>query len=204
MYHIPKDSIITVSGTVGVGKTTMTKTLAKALQFKTSLEEVDTNPYLEKFYQDFERWSFHLQVYFLGQRFKKQQQIAEAGGGYVQDRSIYEDHDIFARMHYDKGTMTPTDYHTYYQLFESMVMTPYFYHPDLLIFLDGSFDDILARIKQRGRDMEVHTATSYWREMYERYQEWIENFDACPVLRIDINEYDLTEDPQSIDQFYKR
>lgn len=190
-YNIPHDSIITVAGTVGVGKTTMTKTLAQALHFKTSIEKVDVNPYLESFYADFKRWSFHLQIYFLAERFKEQKKMFEYGGGFVQDRSIYEDTDIFAKMHYDNGTMSETDYKTYRELFDAMVMTPYFPHPDLLIYLEGSFEDILHRIQVRGRPMEKDTPISYWEEMYERYQNWIDQFDACPVLRLNIKDYDL-------------
>lgn len=95
--EIPKDAVITIAGTVGVGKSTMTKTIADKLGFQTSLEKVDDNPYLEPFYSDFQRWSFHLQVYFLAERFKEQKRIFESGGGYVQDRSIYEDTGIFAK-----------------------------------------------------------------------------------------------------------
>lgn len=116
-FGIPSNAVITVAGTVGVGKSTLTSALANHLDFKTSFEKVDGNPYLDQFYKDFERWSFHLQVYFLAERFKEQKRIFEYGGGFVQDRSIYEDTGIFAKMHYDKGTMTPTDYDTYKNLF---------------------------------------------------------------------------------------
>lgn len=149
--HIPNNAIITVAGTVGVGKSTLTKALAKRLGFHTSLEEVDENPYLEKFYHDFERWSFHLQIYFLAERFKEQKNMFESGGGFVQDRSIYEDTGIFAKMHADKGTMSLTDYTTYTSLFEAMVMTPYFPHPDVLIYLEGDLEYIISRIEKRGR-----------------------------------------------------
>ena len=103
--------------------------------FRTSFEKVDTNPYLDKFYDDFNRWSFHLQIYFLAERFKEQKKIFEYGGGFIQDRSIYEDTGIFAKMHYEKGTMNDVDYETYTSLFNAMVMTPYFPHPDLLFIL---------------------------------------------------------------------
>lgn len=89
-YDIPNDAVITIAGTVGVGKSTMTTALANALGYRTSFEKVDSNPYLDKFYADFTRWSFHLQVYFLAERFKEQKRIFEYGGGFVQDRSIYE------------------------------------------------------------------------------------------------------------------
>ncbi|WP_188207401.1 deoxynucleoside kinase [Alkalibacillus aidingensis] len=203
-FGIPNDAVITIAGTVGVGKSTMTKALANALQFRTSFEKVENNPYLDKFYSDFERWSFHLQIYFLAERFKEQKRIFEYGGGFIQDRSIYEDTGIFAKMHYDKGTMTPTDYETYTKLFDSMVMTPYFPHPDLLIYLEGSFDDILTRLRQRGRKMEQETPIEYWEEMYNRYEEWINNFNTCPVMRININDYDLLNDQTSIEPILER
>lgn len=195
---IPADALITVAGTVGVGKSTLTSALAERLGFKTSLEKVDHNPYLEKFYHDFERWSFHLQIYFLAERFKEQKAIFEAGGGFVQDRSIYEDTGIFAKMHADQGTMSAVDYETYSSLFDAMVMTPYFPHPDVLVYLEGSLPSILGRIKERGREMEIQTEVTYWEKMHGRYAEWIERFDACPILRLNIDEYDVN-DPQSLD-----
>ncbi|RPF51150.1 deoxynucleoside kinase [Aquisalibacillus elongatus] len=203
-YGIPSDAVITIAGTVGVGKSSMTHALSNELGFRTSLEKVDGNPYLDKFYRDFERWSFHLQVYFLAERFKEQKRIFEYGGGFIQDRSIYEDTGIFAKMHYEKGTMNETDYNTYKSLFDAMVMTPYFPHPDLLIYLEGSFDDVLTRLKSRGRQMEQDTPIEYWREMYDRYEEWINNFNTCPVMRININDYDLYNDEDSIEPILER
>ncbi|KGX86966.1 deoxynucleoside kinase [Pontibacillus marinus] len=203
-YGIPHDSVITIAGTVGVGKSTMTNALAKALNFRTSLEKVDTNPYLDKFYHDFERWSFHLQVYFLAERFKEQKKIFEYGGGFIQDRSIYEDTGIFAKMHYEKGTMNEVDYNTYTNLFDAMVMTPYFPHPDLLIYLEGSFDDVVGRIQERGRPMEQQTPVEYWEEMFNRYENWIDNFNSCPVLRLNIADYDVVNDPSSIEPILEK
>ena len=203
-YGIPSNAVITIAGTVGVGKSTMTKSLAQALNFRTSFEKVDTNPYLDKFYDDFSKWSFHLQIYFLAERFKEQKRIFEYGGGFIQDRSIYEDTGIFAKMHFDKGTMSPIDYKTYTNLFNAMVMTPYFPHPDLLIYLEGSIDDIIARIEERGRPMEQQTDKEYWYEMHNRYESWIDSFNACPVLRLDINDYDLLENPETIEVILER
>jgi len=203
-YDIPSQTVITIAGTVGVGKSTMTKALAEALNFRTSFEKVDTNPYLDKFYDDFEKWSFHLQVYFLAERFKEQKRIFEYGGGFVQDRSIYEDTGIFAKMHYDKGTMSPIDYETYRNLFDAMVMTPYFPHPDLVVYLEGPIDDVIGRIQERGREMEQQTPNDYWIEMHERYENWINNFNSCPVLRLDINDYDLIKNPDAIESIVSR
>ena len=203
-YGIPQDAVITIAGTVGVGKSTMTDALANALGFKTSFENVDENPYLDRFYDDFEKWSFHLQIYFLAERFKEQKRIFENGGGFIQDRSIYEDTGIFAKMHSDKGTMDPVDYYTYTNLFEAMVMTPYFPHPNLLIYLEGSLEDILLRIKERGRSMEQETPIAYWEEMYGRYETWIDSFDACPVLRLNINDYDLLANPDEVESIVEQ
>jgi len=203
-YDIPPQTVITIAGTVGVGKSTMTKALAEALNFRTSFEKVDTNPYLDKFYEDFEKWSFHLQVYFLAERFKEQKRIFEYGGGFIQDRSIYEDTGIFAKMHYDKGTMSPTDYETYTNLFDAMVMTPYFPHPDLLVYLEGPIDDVIGRIQERGRSMEQQTPNDYWIEMHDRYENWINDFNSCPVLRLDINDYDLLKNPEAIESIVSR
>lgn len=202
-YGIPDHALITVAGTVGVGKSTLTTALAGQLGFKTSMEKVDHNPYLEKFYADFERWSFHLQIYFLAERFKEQKAIVEAGGGFIQDRSIYEDTGIFAKMHADQGTMSATDYQTYTSLFEAMVMTPYFPHPDVLIYLEGSLPAILSRIQERGREMEIRTERAYWEQMHARYAEWIDGFTACPVLRLNIEEYDVN-DPASLDDIIRQ
>ncbi|KSU86452.1 deoxycytidine kinase [Priestia veravalensis] len=203
-YNIPNDAVLTIAGTVGVGKSTMTQALADALNFRTSYEKVDTNPYLDKFYADFERWSFHLQVYFLAERFKEQKRIFEYSGGFIQDRSIYEDTGIFAKMHFEKGTMSKVDYETYTSLFDAMVMTPYFPHPDLLIYLEGSFEDIVDRIQERGRPMEQQTPLDYWREMHKRYEDWINNFTACPILRLDINDYDILRDPTSVEPIVEK
>ena len=203
-YNIPSSSVITIAGTVGVGKSTMTKALAEALNFRTSFEKVDTNPYLDKFYDDFEKWSFHLQIYFLAERFKEQKRIFEYGGGFIQDRSIYEDTGIFAKMHFEKGTMNPTDYETYTNLFNAMVMTPYFPHPDLLVYLEGPVDDVIGRIQERGREMEQQTPHDYWYEMHGRYEDWINNFNSCPVLRININDYDLMEKPEQVESIVER
>lgn len=203
-YNIPNNAVITIAGTVGVGKSTMTNALAKALNFRTSFEKVDTNPYLDKYYKDFKKWSFHLQIYFLAERFKESKKIFEYGGGFVQDRSIYEDTGIFARMQYEKGNMTEEDFKTYTSLFDAMVMTPFFHHPDILIYLEGSFEDVLARIKERGRPMEQETPVEYWQEMYERYTNWIDNFRECPILRININDYDLHKDDSSLEEIISK
>ncbi|KIX91312.1 deoxycytidine kinase [Staphylococcus microti] len=199
-YNIPSDAVITIAGTVGVGKSSLTRALADNLNFRTSYENVDHNPYLDKFYDDFRRWSFHLQIYFLAERFKEQKRMFEYGGGFIQDRSIYEDVDIFAKMHQEQGTMTEEDFETYSNLFNAMVMTPYFPKPDVLIYLESDYESVIDRINTRGRQMEMDTDPEYWQMLFKRYDDWINQFNACPVVRVNINEYDLYDDPDSIDK----
>ncbi|MCL6422764.1 deoxynucleoside kinase [Brachybacterium sp. JHP9] len=196
---IPQDAVITVAGTVGIGKSTLTAALAERLGFRTSFESVDGNPYLERFYDDFERWSFHLQIYFLAERFKEQKRMFEYGGGFIQDRSIYEDVDIFAKMHEEQGTMSREDFATYSELFSAMVMTPYFARPDVLIYLESDLEEALARISRRGRQMEIETDIAYWRGLHARYERWISTFNACPVVRVNVRDYDLMEGPHTLD-----
>lgn len=196
--NIKHDTVIAIAGTVGVGKSTLTKKLAEKLNFKTSFEVVDSNPYLEKYYHDFERYGFHLQIFFLAERFKAQKKIFEYGGGYIQDRTIYEDLEIFARMNFETGNMNQDDWNTYQELFEAMVYSPYFNDPDVVIYLESDLDDILSRIQKRGRDMELNTDKAYWQELHKRYNKWIDSFSSTRLLRININEYDV-EDEQSIE-----
>ncbi|MGJ9381971.1 deoxynucleoside kinase [Salipaludibacillus sp. CF4.18] len=201
-HNLNSQSLITLAGTVGVGKSTLTNALSGALGFKPAFEKVDGNPYLEDYYDDFKKWSFHLQMYFLAERFKQQKQMHEEGLGYVQDRSIYEDVGIFAKLQYNQGNMTNRDYDTYRSLFEAMVMSPYFPKPDVLIYIDGSFESIMQRIQSRGREMEINTPDKFWSDLYFRYQEWIGTFQECPILHLDIDHYDCN-DVDSIKEIVK-
>ncbi|RSK25451.1 deoxynucleoside kinase [Bacillus sp. HMF5848] len=199
VHNIPKNAIITLAGTVGVGKSTLTTRLSEAIDFKPAYESVQNNPYLEDYYKDFKRWAFHLQVYFLAERFKQQKEMVASGGGYVQDRSIFEDYQIFGKLQYESGNMSDRDFLAYSSMFEAMTMDPYFPKPDLLIYVNGSFDSIINRMQQRGRPMELETPVSYWENLYQRYQTWINNFQLCPVLQLDIDSYDC-EDHESLQE----
>lgn len=190
-YNIPENIGIAIAGTVGIGKSTLTKVLANYLNLETSFERVEDNPYLDRYYSDFSRWGFHLQIYFLAERFKEQKRLSISTKGYIQDRSIYEDIHIFAQMNYDTGAMTFEDFKTYSSLFEAMVMTPYFPHPDLVIYLEGNMDTILQRITTRGRESEKKTDPSYWYELQRRYNEWIQSFTTTKILKLNVQSYDL-------------
>lgn len=188
------NAIIAIAGTVGVGKSTLADKLGEMLSFKVMHENVKTNPYLDKYYNDFEKWAFHLQIFFLAERFKDQKRMFSYGGGFIMDRTIYEDAQIFAKMNYEKGTLSAEDWSTYNGLFEAMVMSPYFEKPDLIIYLEGDVNSVVKRINTRGREMEVNTEIEYWNELNLRYKEWIEQVHDIKVLRLSINEYDVNDE----------
>jgi deoxyadenosine/deoxycytidine kinase len=169
-HGITEDAVIVVAGVVGIGKSTISEAIAERLGFTINREVVNGNPYLEKFYADQKQWSFHLQIFFLAERFKDLRKAFEQDGGCLYDRSIYED-TIFAKMLHDDKKMTDEEYGTYKGLFKAMVYSPYFVHPDLIIYLDGDRDTVIERIKRRGRGMELSTPVAYWDRLKEYYEE---------------------------------
>jgi len=150
---------------------------------------VDENPYLPDFYGDMPRWSFHLQVFFLSKRFQHHQEIVLAPGSVIQDRTIYEDAEIFARNLYLHGLMDERDFHNYYELFNTMLQ--FLRPPDLIIYLKASVPTLQDRIRRRARDYEQRIPAGYLQQLNDRYRDWVERFSLCPVLVIDADRLEL-------------
>lgn len=201
---MPKNKLyIAIAGNIGVGKTTLTRMLSERLGWKSFYERVVDNPYLADFYEDMQRWSFHLQVFFLSNRFIDQKKITEWPDSCIQDRSIYEDVEIFAHTLHKNGNMTDVDYKNYQDLFFTMVS--YLRKPDLIIYLRSSIDDLREHIKQRGRDYEQDIDPDYLAELNEAYEAWIDRAqkEGFKVLIFDMNNRDFEHNPDDFDLLYR-
>jgi len=161
---------IAIAGNIGCGKTTLTRLLSQALGWRAYYEKVIDNPYLAPFYDDMPRWSFHLQIYFLAHRFKAQQEIAEWPDSCLQDRSIYEDVEVFARTLYERSSLGERDYENYRLLFATM--SSYLRKPDLIIYLQAPVEKLVASILKRGRDFELTIDPAYLEHLNKSYDEW--------------------------------
>ena len=187
---------VAIAGNIGAGKTTLTKLLAKHYKWEAQLEDVVDNPYLDDFYNQMERWSFNLQVYFLNSRFRQVAQIRESGKDIIQDRTIYEDAHIFAPNLHAMGLMTNRDFSNYSSLFELMenLVTP----PDLLIYLRSSIPNLVNQIHKRGRDYENTISIDYLSRLNERYEAWIHGYEKGKLLIIDVDNLDFVDNPEHL------
>ncbi len=175
---------VAVAGNIGVGKTTVTRLIAESLGWKPYFEPVIDNPYLDDFYADMRRWSFHLQIYFLSKRFEAQREISASPGSCIQDRTIYEDVEIFARTLHRQGFMNPRDFENYSALFQTMIS--YLRPPDMILYLRADLGELLERIRLRGRDSEKTIDTVYLSELNRAYEGWTERATKiCPVRTIE-------------------
>jgi deoxyadenosine/deoxycytidine kinase len=187
---------IAVAGNIGAGKTTLTKLLAKHYKWEAQLEDVVDNPYLDDFYNQMERWSFNLQVYFLNSRFRQIKQIRNSGKDIIQDRTIYEDAHIFAPNLHAMGLMTNRDFENYSSLFE--LMESFVKGPDLLIYLRSSIPNLVSQIHKRGRDYENSISIDYLSRLNERYEAWIHGYDKGNLLIVNVDELDFVSSPEDL------
>jgi len=183
---------VAVAGNIGSGKSSLTRMLSEHYGWKSFYESVDNNPYLADFYNDMSRWSFNLQVYFLSKRFNDHKKIVEGNESVIQDRSIYEDAEIFARNLHMIGRMDERDYTNYVELYK--VMMQYLRPPDLLIFLDARIETLVKQIARRGREYEQSIPRSYLEQLSVHYREWIKSYRLGPLLIIPSDEVDFVHE----------
>jgi deoxyadenosine/deoxycytidine kinase len=188
---------VAVAGNIGAGKSSLARLLGERFQWKPYFESVDDNPYLADFYGDMSRWSFHLQIYFLANRFKCHKEIVESSESVIQDRSIYEDAEIFARNLYDIGKMTERDYTNYVSLFH--VMMEYLKPPDLMIYLRANIETLVKQISKRGRDFEQGIQRSYLETLNTLYEDWITRYKLGPLLIIESDNLDFVNNKTDLD-----
>ena len=185
---------IAITGNIGAGKTTLTTMLAKHYQWEAQFEDVDQNPYLEDFYSDMSQWSFALQIYFLGSRFRQVKEIRESGKSIIQDRTIYEDAHIFAENLNDMNLLTERDYSNYLSVFK--LMKDFVSAPDLLIYLKSDVPNLVKKIYKRGRDYEASISIDYLSKLNEKYEKWIGSYQEGKLLVIEVDELDFVERPE--------
>jgi deoxyadenosine/deoxycytidine kinase len=183
---------VAVAGNIGSGKSSLTTLLGKQYGWETYFESVEDNPYLSDFYGDMGRWSFNLQVYFLSKRFRDHKSIVEGTKSVIQDRSIYEDAEIFAKNLNKIGKMDDRDYQNYVELYK--VMMEYLQPPHLLIYLEAKIDTLLKQIAKRGREFEQSIPPAYLEQLAENYKEWIDNYKLGPLLIIPSDEVDFVHE----------
>jgi len=189
---INSNSQLAIAGNIGAGKTTMTERLSSFFNLEPIYESVDDNPYLNDFYQDMNRWSFNLQIFFLHKRFSKQIELMKRKKGFIQDRSIYEDREIFARNLKDLKFMSEIDWNTYKSLFEDMVQ--FIDKPDLIIYLKASTETLISRIENRNRDFEKDISSEYIHSLNIYYDQWISKIPKKRVMVIDTNNFNIFKD----------
>jgi deoxyadenosine/deoxycytidine kinase len=193
---------IAIAGNIGAGKTTLTSLLAKHYKWQPHFESVAENPYLDDFYGSMERWSFNLQIYFLNSRFRQILEIRESGKNIIQDRTIYEDANIFAPNLHAMGLMTNRDFSNYETLFELMerLVSP----PDLLIYLRASIPTLVGQIHKRGRDFENSISIDYLSRLNERYEAWISTYKKGKLLIIDIDNLNIVDNQEDLGSIIDR
>jgi len=187
---------IAIAGNIGAGKTTLTQLLAKHYDWQLQLEDMDENPYISDFYEDMQRWSFNLQVYFLNTRWERIKEIRNGKKTVIQDRTIYEDAYIFAPNLHSMGLMSSRDFENYNKLFDSIKQQ--IEAPDLMIYLRAGIPKLVDQIQMRGRDYEDAIRLDYLKRLNERYEAWISDYKQGPLLIFNVDDMNFQENPEDL------
>ncbi len=182
---------IAIAGNIGSGKSTLTGLLAKQFKWEPHYEDADDNPYINDFYEDMQRWSFNLQIYFLNTRFNQMLEIRKSGKDIIQDRTIYEDAYIFAPNLHSMGLMSTRDFENYFTLFN--LLNSLIQPPDLLVYLRASIPTLVNQIQKRGRKYENSIRLDYLKRLNERYEAWVETYKLGKLLVIDVDNYNFID-----------
>lgn len=182
-------TFIAVAGNIGVGKSSLTRLLSESFGWQPFYEAAAENPYLADFYADMQRWSFHSQVFYLGKRLEHHRLLVDHPASVVQDRTVYEDAEIFARNLYRQGDMTERDYDAYRRLYQAVAS--FLPPPDLVVYLRASVETLTAHIRKRGHDYEQNIAPRYLAQLNDLYEEWIAAWTACPVQVVEMDGIDF-------------
>ncbi|NMC53759.1 MAG: deoxynucleoside kinase [Chloroflexi bacterium] len=188
---------IAIAGNIGVGKSTLARLLSQRLDWQPFYEPVTENPYLSDFYKDMRAWGFHSQIFFLSHRLQIHLDLVNYPGSVIQDRSIYEDAEIFAQNLFLQGHLSERDWKTYWTLYQSM--TEFLPPPDLVIYLRASEKTLLERISHRNRDYEKKIQPEYLKELNQLYENWIHGFTLCPVLTVPADDLDYVAHSRHLD-----
>jgi deoxyadenosine/deoxycytidine kinase len=202
MAKAKKPKHIAVAGNIGAGKTTLTEMLSKHYKWIPNFEDVDHNPYLMDFYEDMPRWSFNLQIFFLNSRLRQLVEIQKGTETVIQDRTIYEDANIFAPNLHEMGLMSKRDFDNYYHFFQTLktLVQP----PDLLIYLNASVPTLVGQIQKRGREYEENIRLDYLKKLNEYYNKWIADYKEGPLLVIDVDKNKFGEKDEDLGEIIRK